>query len=47
MAPLEGKFSEAQRSTKYMSKKKKKKTTIETTPIYRGRGSTDALNASS
>ena len=46
MAPLEGKFVEAQRRMMYMSKKKE--TTIETTiPIYRGRGLTDALNASS
>ena len=55
MAPLKGKFVEAQRRTKYMSKKKKKnplrrhkETTLETTvPIYRGRASSGALNASS
>ena len=46
MAPLEGKFAEAQRRMKYRSQNKE--TTIETTIlIYRGRGSIDALNAPS
>ena len=46
MAPLEGKFAEAQRRMKYRSQKKE--TIIETNiPIYRGRGSIDALNAPS
>ena len=51
MAPLEREFAKAQGRMKYMSKKNLfsedvKETPLETTiPIYRGKGSSDALNA--
>ena len=52
MAPLEREFAEAWGRMKYMSKKKNlfskdvKETPLETTiPIYRGKESSDTLNA--
>ena len=47
MSPLEGKFAEAQTKVKYKNQKiLEKTTTLETTtPIYRGRASSGALNA--
>ena len=50
MAPLKGKFVEEQRKVKYRNQKNScedvKETTLETTtPIYRGRASSCALNS--